>query len=80
MPATGYTWKGDVIAPAGLVYCLYTVETESLHTKRRTASREGSGWVLMHGRSRPGPGFHLGGHIAPKCSTSPLPLTTDLLP
>ena len=28
MSATGYTWKGDVIAPAGTVYCLYTVEIE----------------------------------------------------
>ena len=24
MPATGYTWKGDGIAPAGPLYCLYT--------------------------------------------------------
>ena len=34
MPATGYTWKGDGIAPAGPVYCLYIhcVGTESLHS------------------------------------------------
>ena len=61
MSATGYTWKGDVIAPVGPTCVLFIhCKTESLHTKRRTASREGSGWVLMHGRSRPGPGFHLG--------------------
>ena len=80
MPATDYTWKGDVIAaPPGPVYCLYTVKQKVYTQKGGQPQGRGPGGCSCMGETcvTRGPVFHLRGHIAPKCSTLSLPPQTN---